>query len=133
MIIGGLLIIAASVLLYKEQKKWILAVFPLLLGTGILGVGLFPGNNAFFHPLFALMTFISGGLAAIMSWKMTSAPFNYLLAILGIITLIFLFFASVFIPILGDGGTERFIAYPLIIWMIGFGGYRIGTREGGQW
>lgn len=129
MIVGGLLIIAASYLLFRTGKKWYFVLFPTLLGIGILGVGVFPGNNAFFHPLFALLTFISGGLAAIASFRMTRAPFNYLLAVLGIISLVFLFFSSFFIPVLGDGGTERFVAYPLILWMVGFGGYLIGNRE----
>jgi len=128
MVIGGLLILAASLILFRTGTKWYLVLFPALLGIGILGVGIFPGNNAFFHPLFALLTFISGGLAAIVSSRMTRAPFCYLLALLGVITLVFLFLSSVFIPILGDGGTERFVAYPLIIWMIGLGGYLIGEH-----
>lgn len=126
MIFGGLLIIAAALVLFRTGTKWYLVVFPALLGTGILGVGIFPGNNAFFHPLFALLTFISGGLAAIVSFRMTRPPFAYLVALIGVITLVFLFLSPVFIPLLGDGGTERFVAYPLIIWMIGFGGYLIG-------
>lgn len=131
MVIGGLLILAASLILFRTGTKWYLVLFPALLGAGILGVGIFPGNNAFFHPLFALLTFISGGLAAIVSSRMTRAPFRYLLALLGVITLVFLFLSSVFIPILGDGGTERFVAYPLIIWMIGLGGYLIGEHGKG--
>lgn len=131
MIIGGLLTLAASLILFRTGTKWYLVLFPALLGVGILGVGIFPGNNAFFHPLFALLTFISGGLAAIVSSRMTRAPFSYLLALLGIITLVFLFLSSVFIPLLGDGGTERFVAYPLIIWMIGLGGYLIGEHGKG--
>lgn len=128
MVIGGLLILATSLILFRTGTKWYLVLFPALLGAGILGVGIFPGNNAFFHPLFALLTFISGGLAAIVTSRMTRAPFRYLLALLGVITLLFLFLSSVFIPILGDGGTERFVAYPLIIWMIGLGGYLIGEN-----
>ncbi len=126
MIVGGLLILAASFLLFRTGTKWYLVLFPALLGIGILGVGVFPGNNAFFHPLFALLTFISGGLAAIVSSRMTRAPFSYLLALLGIVSLVFLFFSSVFIPVLGDGGTERFVAYPLVLWMVGFGWYLVG-------
>ncbi len=128
MIIGGLLILAASFILFMTGTKWFLIIFPALLGTGIFGVGIFPGNNAFFHPLFALLTFISGGFAAIVSSRMTRAPFGHLLALLGIITLSFLFLSPVCIPLLGDGGTERFVAYPLVIWMIGLGGYLTGDE-----
>lgn len=131
MILGGLLTLAASYLLFRTGKKWYLVLFPALFGIGILGVGVFPGNNALFHPLFALLTFISGGLAAIVSSRMTRAPFSYLLALLGIVSLVFLFFSSVFIPVLGDGGTERFVAYPLVLWMVGFGGYLVGDMGNG--
>ena len=126
MVIGGLLILAASVFLFRGLNQWIV-IFPALLGIGVLGVGLFPGNNPFFHPLFALMAFIAGGLSAIFSFKITSSPFRYVLAFLGFISLIFLFFSAMFIPVLGDGGTERFVAYPVVIWAVGFGGYLIGN------
>lgn len=126
MIAGGLLIFAAALILFRSGTKWHIVLIFALLGIGILGVGMFPGNNAFFHPLFALLTFISGGFSAIVSFRMTRPPFSYLVALLGVITLVFLFLSPVFIPILGDGGTERFVAYPLIIWMIGLGGYLIG-------
>jgi hypothetical membrane protein len=127
MILGGLLILAASFFLFRDLKSWIV-VFPALLGTGVLGVGLFPGNNPLLHPLFALMAFIAGGLSAIISSKITPSPFRYMLAFLGLISLIFLFFSTMFIPVLGDGGTERFVAYPIVIWAIGFGGYLTGNE-----
>jgi len=127
MISGGLLVLAASVFLFRDLKRRVI-LFPAVLGAGMLGVGLFPGNNPFFHPLFALVTFIAGGLSALVSFTMTGSPFRYVLAFLGLVTLIFLFFSSLFIPLLGDGGTERFVAYPVIIWAMGFGGYLIGKR-----
>lgn len=42
------------------------------------------------------------------------------------ITLVFLFFASHFIPTLGSGGTERWVVYPILLWVIGFGAYLLG-------
>ena len=128
MILGGLLIILASLILYQNLQRWLLILFPLLLGIGVIGVGIFLGNNSLIHPLFALIAFISGGISEIISWKMTSGPIRYLFVILGIITLFFLFFSSAIIPVLGDGGTERYIAYPVVIWLIGFGGYLSGNN-----
>jgi hypothetical membrane protein len=129
MIIAGLLILAGSFFLFKDLNRRAVALFPALLGIGVLGVGVFPGNVTPFHGIFALIAFISGGLSAIISSKVTPAPFSYLLGLLGIVTLVFLFFASYFIPLLGDGGTERFIAYPIVLWLTGFGGFMIGNRE----
>lgn len=129
MIIGGVLILAGSFSLFREFKQWIIVLFPALLGIGVLGVGIFPGNMSPFHGICALVAFIAGGLSAIISCKVTSAPFSYVLVFLGLVTLVFLFFSSVFIPVLGDGGTERFVAYPIVIWVIGFGGYLTGNAN----
>ena len=129
MVIGGLLLIGASLFLYKALNSGIVPLFSLLLGTGVLGVGIFPGNNAFLHPLFALCAFLSGGLAQLASVRVVPSPFRYLFGVLGLTTLTFLFFSPFFIPVLGDGGTERFVAYPVIVWMTGFGGFLIGEAE----
>jgi hypothetical membrane protein len=129
MILGGLLILAGSFFLFQGFKRWIVVLFPALLGLGVLGVGIFPGNMAPFHGICALVAFIAGGLSALISSKITPSPFRYMLAFLGLISLIFLFFSPMFIPMLGDGGTERFVAYPVVIWMIGFGGY-LTANEG---
>jgi len=132
MILSGLLIIGGSLLLFRNKKERIFKIFPLLLGIGVHGVGIFPGNVAILHPIFALMAFISGGLSCILSWKMTKSPLKFVFVILGGMTLLFLFLQSFIIPILGDGGTERFVAYPVIIWLIGFGGFltgKYGTPE----
>ena len=132
MILSGLLIIGGSLLLFRNKSERFFKLFPLLLGIGVLGVGLFPGNVAVIHPIFALMAFISGGLSCILSWKMTTGPLKYVFVIFGAVTLLFLFLQSFFIPVFGDGGTERFVAYPVVIWLIGFGGFlngRCGTPE----
>ena len=31
--------------------------------------------------------------------------------------------------VFGRGGTERMVAYPLLIWVIGFGGYLMGSAS----
>ncbi|MCA1915846.1 DUF998 domain-containing protein [Methanospirillum hungatei] len=129
MILAGLLIIGGSLLLLRNKSERVFKLFHLLLGIGVLGVGLFPGNVAVIHPIFALIAFISGGLSCILSWKMTKSPLKFVFVILGGVTLLFLFLQSFFIPILGDGGTERFVAYPVVIWLIGFGGFLTGKHE----
>jgi len=32
-------------------------------------------------------------------------------------------------PILGGGGVERWVAYPIVIWLIGFGEYLPGLSS----
>jgi hypothetical protein len=37
--------------------------------------------------------------------------------------------ASFFIPIIGDGGTERWVAYPVVLWLVGIGGYMLNEKK----
>ena len=127
MIVGGLLILAACFFLFRHVNNWTDIIFPVLLGAGAFGVGVFPGNHPPFHGILALITFAAGGLSAIISYRITRSPFRYVLAFLGLVTLIFLFFNPYFITVLGEGGAERFVAYPVVIWAMGFGGYLVGT------
>ena len=51
------------------------------------------------------------------------APFAYFSVLMGMIGLIaFALFISEFFLGLGAGGMERMITYPLLLWVIGFGG-----------
>ena len=126
MIISGILVILGAYFLFRTFSDPVAAVLVGLLGLGALGVGLFPGNINPQHPLFAMTTFISGGLSAIYSFRLINSPFKYLSVLLGITGLFFLFTASVFMPILGGGGVQRWVAYPIVLWLIGFGGYLMG-------
>lgn len=128
MIITGVLVILAVFLLYKLNTRKLLTVPLGLFGIGILGVGLFPGNTTP-HAYFAMITFISGGISAILSAKTIEGPYKYVSVTLGIIALSALFFSGFFIQFLGDGGTERWIAYPITLWMTGLGGYFLGVSS----
>jgi hypothetical membrane protein len=129
MILTGIMIILATLLIHGVYEKYIISVPLGVLGLGILGVGIFPGNMTPWHPIFAFITFSSGGLAAILSYRITKAPLNYVFVILGVIALFFLAFHQLFVPFLGNGGTERFIAYPILFWIIGLGTYLIGATQ----
>jgi hypothetical membrane protein len=126
MILTGILTILGAYCAYRAQWGRWSSVLVALLGAGILGVGVFPGNVSVLHPLFAMFTFLIGGIAAVFSVKTLYGPFRYISVVLGAITLITLLFAGMLIPTLGDGGTERWIAYPIIFWITGLGGYFLG-------
>jgi hypothetical membrane protein len=129
MMLAGLMIAIAALLQHKWYKKYLFSVPLLLLGIGMLGVGLFPGNKDPYHGMFALLTFNMGGLMAITSFKIVSAPFKYIGIVFGLITIITLWTASFFIPIIGDGGTERWVAYPVVLWLVGIGGYMLNETN----
>lgn len=129
MIVTGIMILSGAYFVRKAHKEPLVSIPLGLLGLGVLGAGIFPGNVAPWHGLFALLTFFSGGIAAISSSKMVIQPFSYLSVIFGAIALFGIFFSNPLIPILGIGGAERWVAYPIILWLIGFGGYLLGTQS----
>lgn len=127
MIITGILISIATWFVHSFYHKLTASIPMGLFGLGILGVGIFPGNVEFYHGLFSMITFISGGIAAITSFRIIETPFKYISIFLGILSLVLFFTAGSFIPILGMGGTERWVVYPLVLWITGFGGYLLGA------
>jgi hypothetical membrane protein len=128
MMLAGLMITISTFLQHKWFKKYLFTIPLLLLGIGMLGVGIFPGNKDPYHGIFALLTFNMGGLMAIASFKIVSAPFRYIGIVFGLITIITLWTASFFIPVIGDGGTERWVAYPVVFWLMGLGGYILNEK-----
>lgn len=129
MILTGIMVLIGAYCVFLTNRKLLFNVPFGLFGLGVLGVGIFPGNVEVLHPIFAMITFIFGGISAITSSKIIDSPFRYISICFGIIALVCLFFANFFIPILGDGGTERWIAYPIVMWLTGLGGYLLGTKS----
>lgn len=128
MMLTGLLILSGTYLVYRGLDRRLFTALLALLGIGILGVGIFPGNIMPWHGLFALLTFISGGLTVATSSRVVKSPFKYLCLILGVFSLVVLATAVFLVEsnpllFLGSGGVERWVAYPLLIWLIGFGGH----------
>jgi hypothetical membrane protein len=131
MAVGALFIIGA-LLLHRSGLRRSVTVPMLLFGVGTLGVGIFPGNTGTIHALFALLTFFAGSLTAILSSRVLTPPFKYASIVLGAIGLSALLMAIFLgdsnpLSSLGDGGAERWVAYPIILWAVGFGGYMMGN------
>jgi hypothetical membrane protein len=57
-------------------------------------------------------------------------PFNIISILLGLMSLLalVLFIGNIYFG-LGVGGMERMIVYPILIWMMGFGGFLIAFTE----
>ena len=58
-----------------------------LLGVGTIGVGAFPLTHPAPHTLFAFTAFLAGGIAVVLSSRVTTAPFRYLWMLLGTVAL----------------------------------------------
>lgn len=136
MVVTGILLIAGCACLYAVHWPRSLTIPLALFGIGAAGVGIFPGNTGAPHDLFAQLTFISGGVAAILSYRSLVGPLRYIAAALGAVALINLGAYLVlqeawFVAGLGLGGLERWIAYPVVLWLMGLGGYLMRRRDGG--
>jgi hypothetical membrane protein len=134
MLASGALIAAGAYGVHRGIGRRPVTIAMLVIGVSIFGVGVFPGNRAPMHGIFALLAFTSGGIGAILSAKVQEGPSKYLSILLGVITLAVLAFAmvggsTVVFDEMGDGGIERWVAYPVVLWLIMFGGYLMGARR----
>lgn len=131
----GILVMAGSWFVQRAFGRRSVTIPIAVLGVAALGVGLFPGNTGTPHALFAMVTFISGGIAAISAARLTSAPFRYLSFFLGAASLATLGMYVLLgdgspTALLGIGGVERWIVYPVVLWITAFGGYLSGRADG---
>jgi hypothetical membrane protein len=76
MIVTGVLIISAAFFLHRWRHRRIVTVPVGLLGIGVLGVGVFPGHTDP-HPLFAMLAFVSGGVAGVLVARVLPAPIEH--------------------------------------------------------
>lgn len=103
-----------------------------LLGVGTLGVGVFPLTHPTPHTLFAFTAFLAGGIAVVLSSRVTTAPFRYVWMVLGAVSLVATVLGLFFLewaPVaeLGEGGIERWIVYPIVLWLVAFGSCLMAT------
>ena len=137
MLLAGLLTTFGAVLVHRVFGRWYVTLPIAVLGVGVILVAIFPGNTGAPHALSAMVAFFAGGFAAVFSTFVVRTPFASALLALGIVNLSLL--ASYFalgdanpMWVLGVGGAERWVAYPEILWLLGFGGYLAGSGESEQ-
>ena len=116
-------------------KRWLLAIFTLA-GIGAIGAGLFPLDAGGLHGLAALLAFVFFNVQAIGSAARLGGVMRALAVLAGALGLVFVVLMALgdggntaaFGPI-GHGGTERMIVYPVMLWLVAFGGYLLGKSE----
>jgi hypothetical membrane protein len=131
----GTLVIAGSWFVHRIFGRRSVTIPMTVLGIGALGVGIFPGNTGNPHAIFAMVTFVAGGVAAVSAARVTTAPFRLISCLLGMVSLLtltsyVLLGDSSPMAAIGIGGIERWIVYPVILWVIAFGGYLSGRADG---
>ncbi|HEY6748793.1 MAG TPA: DUF998 domain-containing protein [Mycobacteriales bacterium] len=127
MLLAGAAILLATFLVHRGLRRRAVSIWLGLFGAGAFLVGVFPGSTAV-HPFVATLTFVSAGVVALVFSRTQSAPGRYVSAALGSVTVlstILGYFLLDWAPIaeLGDGGIERWIAYPAVLWLAVTGGY----------
>jgi len=120
----GLMVVASAYFIDREFGNRLVTALFCLTGAGAIGVGAFPENFGLIHLAVSLLTFLFGGLSAIAAYKLEKPPLNYFSVVMGVISLLalLLFSTGIFLG-LGQGGMERMVVYPLLLWAIGLGGY----------
>jgi hypothetical membrane protein len=135
MIIVGLLVVAGSWFVQRAFGRRSVTMPLAILGAAAFGVGVFPGNTGAPHAICAMVTFVAGGVAAIAAAQVVRGPFGVLSIALGsiaLLTLVSYLLLGDASPMarLGVGGLERWIVYPVVIWVVAFGGYLSGRADG---
>ncbi|MEM1564117.1 MAG: DUF998 domain-containing protein [Candidatus Bathyarchaeia archaeon] len=122
----GLTVVAGAYFLRQTIANKFFLCLLILCGVGAMGVGIFPEDFGPIHLAVSLIAFLFGALSAIASYKFQKAPLSYFAVVLGLISLAALILFGLKMDLgLGVGGMERMIAYPILLWAIGFGGYLI--------
>lgn len=136
MLITGAMIAASSVFLFRASGRRAVSVALGLLGVGVFLVGIFHGemidgkfSSHGVHPIVAMIAFLSGSAAALLSARVARGAFRFVAAAFGIVALLSVLLSGTLGDTrLGNGGIERWIAYPTVLWMVAFGGYLLAVR-----
>jgi hypothetical membrane protein len=135
MLVTGAMILAGAWFAYRALRRKAVLIPTALLGVGTLGVGIFPLTHPAPHTLFAFTAFLAGGIAIVLSSRVTTAPFRYVWTTLGAIalgaTVLALDAFRSWAPMveLGEGGLERWIVYPIVLWLVAFGSYLLAIAN----
>ena len=132
MLVTGAMIIGGAWFAYRALRRKAVLIPTALLGVGTFGVGVFPLTHPTPHTLFALTAFLAGGIAVVLSSRSTAAPFRHLWTVLGTVALAATALGVFFLdwtPVaeLGEGGIERWIVYPIVLWLVAFGSYLMAS------
>jgi hypothetical membrane protein len=135
MLLSGLALLVGTWFLARvvDRRRFVVAM--TAFGIGLVGIGIFPGDVEGFHPLFAICCFVGGSVAAVMSRKVIDGPLRHFAWVLGgialVATVLGLESFADFGPQaeLGRGGIERWIAYPVLLWLMAYGARLLSGRR----
>ncbi len=123
----GALVLVAAFFLHKTYHRILATNFFAMGGLGAMGGALFPQNVSDAHLAISIVSFFAAGLAPFVTLRLQRPPFTYISIILGTVS----FAAAIILAIpqgpyslgLAFGTVERIVAYPTLLWVLGFGSY----------
>ncbi|MEM1537765.1 MAG: DUF998 domain-containing protein [Candidatus Nezhaarchaeales archaeon] len=123
-VILGLTVVTGAYFLREVVRSKAFLGLLILCGVGVMGVGIFPEDFGVIHFIASLTAFLFGALSAIASYRFQKPLLSYFAVVLGVtsLTALILFGLGAYLG-LGKGGMERMIAYPVLLWALGFSGY----------
>jgi hypothetical membrane protein len=141
---------AGAYLLFRRTGRRGMMALNLLPGLGFLLAGLAPENvNLTIHSVGAVLAFLVGGVAVMLSSRFIRGPLRYFAVGLGALSLFATFIIFVGGQVVGPcgtcsgttgyeqsldklalglGGWESMIVYPLLVWLIAFGSYLMAKQ-----
>lgn len=137
-ILLGFLSLASVYLILKSGGCRLFSSCLAISAACAVGVGLFPSYTGSFHMFFAISAFIFGSLAVLFSYRLgLNIPMVIVSILIGFTALLIIISGGIwglnnpFIIYLGMGGMERFIVYPILLYLVALGGYL--TSRGKDW
>ncbi len=134
----GIFTLTSFYLILKSGGCRLFSTCMALSSLCAIGVGFFPSYTGNIHIYFALLTFIFGSLAVIFSYRLgLNIPMVIVSLVVGFTSLSLIIAGLVWGPgnplitYLGMGGAERFVVYPVLLYIIALGGYL--TSRGEDW
>lgn len=130
-VVLGICLLAAVYLILKSGGCRLFSSCLAIFGAAMIFLSIFPEYTMTTHVIFELIAFFSGSLALIFSYRLgINIPMTIISMILGfiaLITILLVFVVSVGptnpLNILGKGGGESLIIYPIVLYLIALGGY----------
>lgn len=136
LVLVGVLNILGGYLFFRSHgARWLLAIY-VAAGIGAIGAGAVPLDVSEVHGLFALVAFLGFNLEALGTATRLTGAMGVLSIFAGVLGLLFVVVMIVgdagntaaFGPI-GHGGAERMIVYPVMLWLVAFGGFLLGRDQ----
>jgi hypothetical membrane protein len=137
LVLFGVAIVVSAYLLYRALASRALSLLLGAVGVGAAGVGVFSIDFQPIHGIFQAIALVFGGIAAVYSFRFQRSPLCYVSIVLGVLSLGsgILFFPYLGLPMestvrflgLAKGSMERIVIYTLVVWLMGFGAYLLGS------